>query len=527
MITVNGKELRNLEEQVQYNSDRIVAIIEGNEVLAEMGIKVVGQVSEATLLPDAATYTGDYGDAYLVGVTTPYEYYIYTRPFSGQTIPQWFLLGQFPVTGPQGPQGSVGPQGPKGDATKWHTGSSVPTFTAPEGDMYIRFTAINNPTNGATYVSRGNGEWQPIGVVRGPQGIQGPEGPQGVPGPAGESITGPQGPAGQFITIKGELENIDQLPDPESVGRESAYLIPIADVKHVFLIVGDETLSWVDAGSFGQGGTQVTVGGVYQQNFDADTKMNSDVSQFPYGSTQGLIAGYNTNTQKNVKWPLESGYTNYSIPIRLDGGRLNVGNPTEDYNATNKKYVVDNYTAKGSAVPIYDNTQSGLTRMYGCGPYAKGSGMYIASDRYANLGAALIMRNATTGSFFVPTPTEGEHPANKAYVDNLIVSTHKVNSSYSDREGAQSPVGIAIPSNVHCKLILDNPHKNVLANVQGYQMADVNGVDIPDFNQADVSYGDEGTFGYITISNKTYVFTVPAGGLRAYGYGGIYIIQHV
>ena len=105
-------EFRNLEEQVRKNQEDIKYILEEEGVLNQFGIKVVGQVTSEGELPEAATYEGEYGDAFAVGTVTPYTLYIYTRAFSGETSPFWFNIGQFPapstVPGPQGPQGDKG-----------------------------------------------------------------------------------------------------------------------------------------------------------------------------------------------------------------------------------------------------------------------------------------------------------------------------------------------------------------------------------------------------------------------------------
>ena len=526
MITVNGIELRNLEEQVQYNADRIEAIIEGNEVLAEMGIKVVGQAAEATLLPDAATYTGDFGDAYLVGVTTPYEFYIYTRPFTGQTSPQWFLLGQFPVPGPQGPQGAIGPQGETGASTEWWTGAGDPegVVNGKVDDLYLRLTAPNNEYNGMVYVCQGGSSWTSLSSIRGPQGIRGEQGRQGEQGEQGEQgPAGPAGPAGQSITFIGELANIDQLPDPSTVGRESAYLIPIGGVKHVFLIVGTENLQWVDAGSFGQGGTSVTVNGVFQQNWNADTKLNAATETSgnrlycKYGATNSTISfGQSASNQLIVQ--------------RNSAGQINLPNqinvaPTDDQ-AISKRYTDATY-ANITDVITKDISSLPLGSTYGILVGAANDGTLSKWNIASGYEQYTIPRRVEGGKLAVGDPTDLYHAANKKYVDDIVIATHKVNSSYNSREGAGAYVGIAIPSNVHCKVVLEGTNTNTLADIHGFQIKDVNNATIPSFNQADVSYGDEGTFGYITISNKTYVFTVPAGGLTSYGYGGIYLIQHV
>ena len=79
MITIDGKEYRNLEEQVRKNQADILYMLEEEGALNQFGIKVVGQVDTAASLPDPTTYTGEYGDAYAVGTASPYVLYIWTR----------------------------------------------------------------------------------------------------------------------------------------------------------------------------------------------------------------------------------------------------------------------------------------------------------------------------------------------------------------------------------------------------------------------------------------------------------------
>ena len=88
MLRFGNKEFRNLQEQVLKNMQNIQDIMDGTTVLAEFGIKVIGQVDDAEDLPDPAEYEGDYGDAYIVGTEEPYEYYIFTRAFEGDETPQ-------------------------------------------------------------------------------------------------------------------------------------------------------------------------------------------------------------------------------------------------------------------------------------------------------------------------------------------------------------------------------------------------------------------------------------------------------
>lgn len=134
MIKFNGKEYRNLEEQVLENTQAIKEIHDIGLLLAQLGIKVVGQVDTAAELPDPAEYYADdrenhYGDAFAVGTQTPYYFYLFTRPFEGETDPKWFSIGQFPLKGPQGEQGEAG-QGADFDSAQFvSSGFNEPNIT--------------------------------------------------------------------------------------------------------------------------------------------------------------------------------------------------------------------------------------------------------------------------------------------------------------------------------------------------------------------------------------------------------------
>lgn len=66
-----------------------------------LGIKVVEHV-DALPIPDSDY---EYGDAYMVGTTTPYDMWIYTRADATHPQDYWFNVGKFPAPGPQGPAG--------------------------------------------------------------------------------------------------------------------------------------------------------------------------------------------------------------------------------------------------------------------------------------------------------------------------------------------------------------------------------------------------------------------------------------
>lgn len=189
MITIDNKEYRNLTEQVLKNANDIVGIKEGEELLSRFGIRVIGQVDTAAELPDPSEYLGQYGDAILVGTTNPYDYYIFTRPFTVGETSQWFDIGEFPLPGPTGPQGPQGPKGDDGVGSKIYVGNlSLPQDYVADpkmNDIYI------NSTNGYLYQYLGN--WSLQGSIRGANGVNGTNGTQFLTGTTAPSSSFPTG----------------------------------------------------------------------------------------------------------------------------------------------------------------------------------------------------------------------------------------------------------------------------------------------------------------------------------------------
>ena len=267
-ITIDGKVYRNLQEQVAKNQSDIKFILEEEGVLNQFGVKVVNKLNSSTELPDPTTYTGEYGDAVLVGTAEPYDMYIFTRPFGAETANQWFNIGQFPLPGPQGIQGPKGDKGDKGD----------------------------------------RGEKGEVGPV-GPQGqagqsIVGPQGPQGVQGPQG-----PQGPAGESFRIVGTLNDVSLLPTPTEETRSSAYLVDINGVNHLYVIVGEQDLTWFDAGPLegipgepGATGPQGPAGATVDVQVNGTSIVVDGVANIPYASdTQAGVVSTGAQTFAGTK----------------------------------------------------------------------------------------------------------------------------------------------------------------------------------------------------------------------------------
>ena len=245
MITIDNVQYRNLEEQVKKNMDDIQYILEEEGVLNEFGIKVVGQITDSNQLPDPATYTGEYGDAYAVGRSAPYILYIYTRANGSHPNDYWFNIGQFPVEGPKGPAGPTGPKGDTGTrGSTWTEGQVTPTSTSDDlaNDKYL------NTSNGDVYNYTGT-RWQLVGNIRGPQGIQGlqgnvgPQGSQGIQGPKGDK--GDPGPA---FVIAGTVANENQLPDPSTLADNIAYLVGNDTDGYDLYVQLQDTDTWQNVG---------------------------------------------------------------------------------------------------------------------------------------------------------------------------------------------------------------------------------------------------------------------------------------
>lgn len=416
--------MRNLEEQVKKNKEDIARHYEIDRVLSNFGIKVIGVILSTDSLPDPTDYSGDYGDAYAVGESEPYDFYIFTRPDpnAGQYSNYWLNVGALTIVGPQGPVGATGATGPAGQASLWYFGNSVPVDSNiyNNGDMYL---VTGNGTNASDVyrfsVSGSNRIWTRIGNIRGTQGIQGIQGPAGNDGAAGpQGPVGPQGPQGQMITIVGELTSTEQLPTPTMEIRANSYLIPINGVNHVFLITGEteEELQWVDAGSFGEGGTQVSVNGVVVENFNADTKL--DKSTTATTNKQAYIKNADgTQTLIDVVFGASTGS---SIAQRNPNGTLNVAFPNDESNAATKGYV-DTVAANKIDKPFITPTQLLI-------PIAQTDGTIIWSTIFQYNGTGNPSQNMlvmTGANGEVPTrltPENDYEATSKKYVDDALAN---------------------------------------------------------------------------------------------------------
>ena len=180
MLKFGNKDFRNLQEQVLKNMDDISFILQEEGVLNEFGIKVVGQEEDVEDLPTVAEYKEEtedwaYGDTFAIGTEAPYTLYVLTRANGSHDEDYWFNIGQFPVPGPQGPEGRPG----------------IPVF--PEISVTANTTTLSPGQSASAEVVKTGTDAAPLFTFTFeiPQGAQGIQGPQGNTGPQG--VQGPQG----------------------------------------------------------------------------------------------------------------------------------------------------------------------------------------------------------------------------------------------------------------------------------------------------------------------------------------------
>ena len=395
MLAFGNKEFRNLQEQVLENMKNIQAIEGGSMVIGEFGIKVIGQVASPDDLPDPETFEGEYGDAYLVGTTTPYDYYIYTRAFENEEYPTWFNIGVFPAPGPQGPQGPAGADGAQG----------------PRG--------IQGPT-GAT----------------GPMGLQGPKGDKGEKGDKGDTgDTGPQGPAGITYEILGTVDSSSELPSPTIVQRNSAYLVGTEAPYDLYVIMGQTgSLVWFDCGqvSMGPQGPQGETGAA-GVSVDSITKTSTSglVDTYTISYSDGDTSTFTvTNGAKGDKGDKgDTGATGAQGPQGIQGIQGETG-PKGDTGSTGPQGPQGIQGIQG---------ETGATGPQGPqGPTGEAFSIYATYASIAAMNADAA--NVPTGKFVLISSTVSDPDNAKLYV-KLSDGTFNYLTDLSGAQGIQGPQG--------------------------------------------------------------------------------------
>lgn len=311
MLKYGNRELRNLEDQVEKNAQDIEDFKNGNQTIAEFGITVVGILATAAELPAQGE---NYGDAYLIGTSTPYDMRVWTRDVANNTA-KWVDLGAFPLQGPKGDKGEIGSiiYADSGEPINNPTDSFQFYLNTLTGYWYIPVPTETGWEWAKRFTLKGGkgdrGE-------QGKQGVQGLTGPQGKTGPIGP--TGPQGPKGDVgpaFNVQGTLASSSNLPTPTAAMQDKgyAYIIPDAQgTKHIWVIQGSEStsFSWVDVGAAGVGiqGPKGTDG------VSLNTLTNTDLT---YGN---VTVTYNTTDGIGINGTMRQTYdgTNHDSTVDMN-----------------------------------------------------------------------------------------------------------------------------------------------------------------------------------------------------------------
>lgn len=312
MITINNIEYRNLEEQVLKNKEDIANHYNMDRVLADFGIRIIGTLSDASELP--MPFNGQYGDAYAVGNQAPYDFYIWTRADinAGHAEDYWFFLGSLAIEGPRGEKGETGAKGDTGErGSIWISAPRNPSLTSGylPGDQWL------NTANGNVYCIEdrdGSYVWEQTGNIRGPQGPQGVQGLTGERGPQGmQGEKGDKGEGAAIVQIVGTITSSDQLPDPEKIPTNNAYLQSVDGVWHLWIIVGQAaSYQWLDTGNLTVG-TLITNDGAPVNNWDI-----KDVLEGPF--IEATFEAADPTNPQPVSGVVCQSYTNYGTGERLD-----------------------------------------------------------------------------------------------------------------------------------------------------------------------------------------------------------------
>ena len=199
---------------------------------------------------------------------------------------------------------------------------------------------------GDTFYCGENGYIQYMMNIIGQTGAEGPRGytgPRREPGP--QAPQGPKGDVGGFINIAGILADETSLPDPTLVDNLTvAYLVGAASPYDLYIQVGStsDEAQWFNAGPLNVA-TMVTVGGQYQNIWDADTKVSKKIG----GLANTILYGQSYDGTDRFFTIDNSGTYNATIPqYTTVNGKIVLrckAEPVADDNLANKKYVDAKY----------------------------------------------------------------------------------------------------------------------------------------------------------------------------------------
>ena len=475
MITKNGKELLNLENSVERLKQLVEQHYAIDRVIADFGITMVND--PLTQSPEVLGLRGTkWGEAYPVGYGTPYDIWVWTRPNPSEenvALGGWLNIGPLAIRGPAGKDG-VGERGEPGRTPEIYAGEYYTEVANPEpGDYFL------DKDSGDLYKYTQFGGWGlPIANLKGAPG----ESIQGPPGQTAPIITllgivegtDELPPAGPNYVGKGYIVSFES-------GIRTVYTVMEDEI-------GSGTYSWKIGGSI-SGYSVIEAGGEVVSEWNADTKLDkvatntsglyqaytidttgqqTTLSINPLPSDWSIARRYDggrlrvgtpsAGNDATNKAYVDSGFVpkleiaegsgtfayiaeangktskmqiQYGSPLswtlvpRGEGGRVVVGTPKADNDATTKKYVDD--AVANLSPKLYQHNLI----VYGRGPDSDENmwsfGIvfsYISSSptkitNYWNLYQALSKNGTQAITFF---PTQG-------YIDGETIIRATLNSS--------------------------------------------------------------------------------------------------
>lgn len=373
--------------QIEKNRQDIEAIINDAVAFNYIGMKVIGQVNTADELPKKADYEVwpfNYGDAFAVGTTDPYNYYLWTRAFGAYLSDHWFNIGIFPspstVPGPKGDTGETGP------APNLTIGTVTSTLSQPQ--VTIEGTSPNYTLN--------------FKLQKGDKGDPGTNGRNGVDGKNGKDGTN-----AIIYTVKGAVDTVSQLPVATSVSTDTAYLVKDGSLLYG-IMVQNGTNIWYNYGSTkvgprGPAGVGTTDLTQVQFPEGEHTITLNDIDGLSIVGTGKFSYGTNDTAtpQMTVRVPLKAG-TGISMEADANSKFLEIKNA--DHDALAGK--LDKVTGTTTYPQVYSKAKNGEQQ--------------VLNVTDARNGNTIILRDAN-GCANISKPTAGDHIANKSYVDEADV----------------------------------------------------------------------------------------------------------
>ena len=417
----DGKRYLNLEDQVEWNKNHIEAFLAGIETVNIFGIRVLAVVPTPEDIPLQETYS--YGDAYAVGETPPYHYYVYTR--SGlEAIEGTFVdIGEFPGKGADGATPYIGSNG------NWWIKESDTGVSARGEQGYTPYIGANE-------------HWYINGVdtgvsARGPAGI-GLRGPQGLRGKAGG------------YRLYGELSSISQLPTPTKAIQDDdgAYII----AGDLWMVMGLTSLEWYNLGKVGGTGMRGEPG----VGIDSMTKLTTPYGEgtVTYDTTDGIhLSGqtridYGDDFSKQVDTdtalPIKAG-VGVSMDATEDGKHIEIKADETWVNESIDSKVNPVKTGKRDIVQPAEKGKA--ARIYSVTPisdsYPEGAQGYLEAGT-SNFTQYSVPQRAANGQLNLPDQLtyipSNSQAVSKKYMDSSIAA--KTNGKLDAKAQPQYLLGV-------------------------------------------------------------------------------------